>query len=87
MNEVVCMKKRKKTAIIIASVLVLCWTSMVITDYVLALQTKKPIFSIYSEVTDADRYRGLGYTIFLKYQGPVGMPGEQLKGYFYWGWR
>lgn len=78
------MAKMKKRILITVLFLVLCWGTMVTTDFILAMQAKKPIFSIYSEITDADRYKGLGYTIYIKYQGIAAMPEEELKDMFYY---
>ena len=59
---------------------------MTIVDLWYSKQAKRPIFAVPIKVTDCNKYRGLGYTITLRYGGIVGRPGEELKGYFSWGW-
>ncbi len=34
---------------------------------------------------DVDAYKGLGYTIYIGYSGPVGAQDETLQGRFEWG--
>lgn len=80
-------QRKQKKIIILVLVILLCWGVMMFVDYSLCKIAKPPVFSIEIPVTDQTRYRGLGYTIVLSYKGPVGMPGEQLQGYFYLGWR
>ena len=81
-------KYKKHGKIIIAFLIcVICWGTIITVDYALCQAGKPPVFSIERPVTDQNRYFGLGYTIVLRYKGPIGMNGEKLKGYFYWGWR
>lgn len=80
-------KKTIKVVRITVVILLLCWCAMITTDYLLSLKAKPPIFAIASHIMDSDRYLGLGYTIFINYEGPVGFEGEELQGHFRWGWR
>ena len=79
-------RKHRKVTILVF-VILLCWGIMAYVDYSLCKKVEPPIFAIEMPVNDQSQYIGLGYTIVLRYNGPIGMSGEQLKGYFYWGWR
>ena len=70
---------------LITMFLIVCWGSMAAIDYERCQQVKSPIFAKPVEVTDCNMYQGIGYTITIGYGGPVGYPGEELKGLFTWG--
>lgn len=80
------MSKVIKGVIGLSIFLAICWGGMVITDYQRCKQVKPPIFARPANVLDYDVYIGLGYTITIGFNGPVGAAGEELKGHFSWGW-
>ena len=80
------MPKLKKVVLVSLIVTFICWSTMVIIDFQCGTQAKKPVFAVPTHVTDCSMYRGLGYTITLRYEGEIGRPREKLKGYFSWGW-
>ena len=62
--------KKWKIIIIIASVLVLLWSAMLITDTVKSQQLSEPVFA-HAEAAETDSsiitYKGLGYTVDMDY--------------------
>lgn len=76
---------RKKISIVILAIAII-WGGVTLTDYTLCKQAKKPIFAVPVVVTDCNMYHGLGYTIILRYDGAIGMSGEEMQGYFFFGW-
>lgn len=81
------MKNKKiRLLFLIPVILLILWGTMATTDYILSRKAEPPIFAVASHVTDADRYLGIGYRIIIHYEGPIGFPGEELQGDFYWGW-
>jgi hypothetical protein len=80
--------KRLKIVIIIPIlVIILLWVGIVVTDYIRLVRIQAPIFAQKINASDADIYRGIGYTIII-YDGYAIAPSDaELKGYFYWGRR
>ena len=80
------MSKKVKGACLLVVLLGVVWSRMVMTDMALCKQAQAPKYAIPVQVMDVDQYKGLGYTITIGYEGPVGKAGEQLVGKFEWGW-
>lgn len=78
-------KKLKRIIAIPFLVIIFLWVIMVTTDYILSTKVITPIFAQSVNASDADIYRGIGYTIIIDDGYSVSPPQAELKGYFYWG--
>lgn len=81
------MSKKRKLIISLPILVIILWSGMVIIDYILSTRVLPPIFAQSINASDADIYRGIGYTIIIDDGYAVSPPDAELNGYFYWGRR